>query len=519
MPLPLAGGGSGPRRLVRWSAPPASPCQVSLSARSCPRIPVPRRPFAVLVCVQAASLAVVVRAIPTQATCPECAFGTWGCPRRACSASDQLQALSTNFTYAAGGCWSEVPANSRTLNIDIDIWCSIDETARTRLTCDTMHSFYFDGIAILEGCMPKTTVADQLVRETCAWVCTGGRPIARCSWEFDRQGYYTAIGGGLETCWLKSVCRGGYVEVDAACKPSALWNQANNTAAELQRARAELEAVRRTHGLAQAELLGVLGTNSATPEQVKAAWAHKNATEEALAEVVQRLGDALGSVGVTLNSTTSRSDAGFLRQQVSQQLGALTSELEAALASVATSSAAYLATKQELDKVKQSFTNVNQSLESTRKEVSVLNESRKQLLSDLQTSQSQLDRANAEREADRKAIDRERTVFLAITIVVVTVLVLIIAGTACICFRYQQQWKTAVATAQLGGPAVVSNGGLMVVGRPVEVPGAVPACGKGAGNGADSELRRAAGGPDSGRGVEHCPQPSKGTRPSPMQAW
>eukprot|EP00932_Pfiesteria_piscicida_P020808 SRR837773.7611.p1 GENE.SRR837773.7611~~SRR837773.7611.p1 ORF type:complete len:308 (-),score=47.81 SRR837773.7611:111-1034(-) len=217
--------------------------------------------------------------------------------------------------------------------------------------------------------MPKSTMAENLVRESCSWVCTATRPVARCSWEFDPRGFFTAIGGGLEMCWMKSVCRGGFVEVDVSCKPTELWHQANNTAAELDRARADLEAVRAAHVAAQAQLNAVLGTANATPEQVLEAWARRNATEEALEEVVQRLGETLGPLGLALNATSASADAGFLRQQVRQQLSALINELNRALALVEATSAAHEATKQELERAQRNYEDVSQSLEETEKAV------------------------------------------------------------------------------------------------------------------------------------------------------
>mmetsp|Transcript_78524 Transcript_78524/g.163145 ORF Transcript_78524/g.163145 Transcript_78524/m.163145 type:complete len:519 (-) Transcript_78524:342-1898(-) len=411
----------------------------------------------------------VLSAPPSRAECLECLFGTWTCPTKACNTDTSLQsAMSTNFTYQAAGCWEETVPGLHTLNVDLDVWCLLPEQ-KSDLTCSTMSSFSFNGLAMLNGCLPTSTAAKELVSEASSWLCKDDEPNARCTWHFDPEGYYTSLGGNLESCWMTPVCRGSVVEVDVVCRPDGTWHSTDNLATQLQRARAALTSSQGSHDSAIAVLNSIIESSSNDEAAGIALNTILNQTKEGLAEVVDRLSATLGSINSALSSMNLTADSGAADQLVFQELSAVTEQLRIALSTVESTEAAYESTKQELGNLQASYATLQKQLTISQLEVSSLTSENTNLLAEVEDYKTKLAEAEArvaaanDDDTDDRMLTGAAVAFLVVSIVALLLFFATIIAAACVIGIYRTRLKAAEEQA-----ALIDAGGLLVVGRPIE---------------------------------------------------
>lgn len=113
---------------------------------------------------------------------------------------------------------------------DVDVWCLYPQTGNSCRTeacllpylgCDNMHMFELRGVSMLEGCIGDQ-LGEDLVAESCSWVCKNERPVVRCSLDFDHSGRL-GIAGHLSACWMSESCgRYGSAAVDIVCQAEAV---------------------------------------------------------------------------------------------------------------------------------------------------------------------------------------------------------------------------------------------------------------------------------------------------------
>lgn len=167
---------------------------------------------------------------PGQQECAACVREEWTCPGQACSDSDaDLPLLEFDFSYAQSDCWAGIPADSRTVIVDVHAQCQ-----GLAVGCHNMTSYSFSGLSVLEGCSVDAATSEvDFIREHCGWVCKHGYPFARCSWTFDTDGTFDSGGTStLEKCWVAQTCRGGVVTKVGVCRPLQIWSEAQLTASE-----------------------------------------------------------------------------------------------------------------------------------------------------------------------------------------------------------------------------------------------------------------------------------------------
>jgi len=161
--------------------------------------------------------------------CHHCESRSWACRRHCSSSSSQDYVLDFTYAHEANTCTEIIPWNSSTVVIDKDIWCFYPQAQMCRirgatcnlpmLGCDNMHKYTFNGVGVLEGCSPTMAGADDLLLESCSWVCKHRRPVARCQLRFDPHGRLK-LGGKLDKCWIDNECRSNKeATVMATCKP------------------------------------------------------------------------------------------------------------------------------------------------------------------------------------------------------------------------------------------------------------------------------------------------------------
>eukprot|EP00401_Gymnodinium_catenatum_P038928 CAMPEP_0117546286 /NCGR_PEP_ID=MMETSP0784-20121206/46529_1 /TAXON_ID=39447 /ORGANISM="" /LENGTH=745 /DNA_ID=CAMNT_0005343153 /DNA_START=1 /DNA_END=2236 /DNA_ORIENTATION=+ len=149
------------------------------------------------------------------ANCPLCAFGEFRCPR-ACSGGMRSFSIDFQYRHTEQSCVEEVPHNGSAISYDADVWCHW-LGSRFIVSCENMEKYDFGGLSMLYGCHGGAA-SDDLVRESCSWICKHRRPQIRCTWNFDsanRHGLRTR----LEACWLWEACKEDTIEVLAVCKP------------------------------------------------------------------------------------------------------------------------------------------------------------------------------------------------------------------------------------------------------------------------------------------------------------
>uniref|UniRef100_A0A7S4Q9L2 Uncharacterized protein n=1 Tax=Alexandrium monilatum TaxID=311494 RepID=A0A7S4Q9L2_9DINO len=226
---------------------------------------------------------------PMVAECPECSIGTFRCPQvesagapKSCMDPNfQLRRLRTDFSYVQGTCWEVIPRDRHSVQVDLDIWCRQGPF----MQCSMMERHDISAISILSGCSPASGKAAELVSEKCTWVCKHGKPVARCLWTFDPVGMFQATQGGLETCWLSSTCTGTDVEVTATCRPTALWQQANSSKADMAKVREVLTSTHVARQRAEKELSQATAAHSSLVQRLQETEAQLNATNQALMQL------------------------------------------------------------------------------------------------------------------------------------------------------------------------------------------------------------------------------------------
>lgn len=184
---------------------------------------------------------------PTPEECPECVYHSLPCPGRTCTGDDGTW-FDFNFVYDCGMCWEVMVANKHSMQLDVDLHCKIPSSL-IFLTCDNMLQFDFDGVSLLEGC---NTEASDFVREACGWQCKHGRPIARCTIDFDYNNAY-GIRDNLDNCWSTQRCIGSAVQLDLGCKTEPRPSTAPDLSAREER----LVAAMREHNETKQELAAV----------------------------------------------------------------------------------------------------------------------------------------------------------------------------------------------------------------------------------------------------------------------
>jgi len=142
------------------------------------------------------------------------------------------------------------------------MWCQ-DPLTIFFLSCDNMDVYDHSGISMLDDCRADATGL-ELVRESCHWVCKGGRPVARCVWEFARN-TSLILPGQLQTCWLSEACNGQTVDLTVACKPNLVFN-VTDVVLDLQK---DLSAAINAHRTAEDRVKQVEKLHNATKELLK----------------------------------------------------------------------------------------------------------------------------------------------------------------------------------------------------------------------------------------------------------
>jgi len=164
--------------------------------------------------------------------------------------------------------------------MDVNMWCQNSHTMLF-LSCGNMDDFDHSGISMLDDCPADAT---GLVRESCHWVCKGGRPVARCVWEFARS-TSLILPGQLQTCWLSEACNGQTVDVTAACKPNLVFN-ATDVILGLQK---DLAAAINAHRTAEDRVQQVEKLHNATKALMSGNLSHNLTNKAAVAKWEEEL--------------------------------------------------------------------------------------------------------------------------------------------------------------------------------------------------------------------------------------
>lgn len=244
-------------------------------------------------------------AMPTAASCPSCVSGRWGC-ERPCPAANKLRSYKFDFRYKLGQCWEEIPKDGRSIIVDVDLWCSMQHT-QLFLSCDNMNDYDTTGIAIVQDCKANSNGAD-LVKESCAWACKHGRPVARCLWEFAHAG--TLRNSRLKNCWLAEECAGVSADVTVMCEPHTTFNvsaevgvlQGDLQAALLNHQAAEQRVIEanKAHEVTKAQKASSLSAE-AVAEQREKDKAELKDSQETLALARERLSGVMAELNETRN--------------------------------------------------------------------------------------------------------------------------------------------------------------------------------------------------------------------------
>lgn len=452
--------------------------------------------------------------MPTQEECPECVFGRWSC-EASCSPGTDFNSLSTNFTYHAteSSCFEQVPLGTHKISVDTDLFCYFGgfmtvsgPNGEETLGCNNMRSYSLYG-AFIRDCVPQSFAALDLLSEQCSWVCKRVMyPTIRCAWSFDPQGWFTQVGATMDMCWLRKSCIHGRVVTDAACRPVPSWSRDNST--QLERARMRLAAVRTKH-LANGNRLKEAEQQFGSNVSAEAAEARLRRAESEVELVI--VVEGMNVMIASLRQETSSQNLSAVdllateahRQLVGEHLGAFLSELSLVLDETQDSSAAHNAAAQELEVTHTLYREIQSELERSKEQQ--LDSEEKQ--SSLQLS---LDASKEKMEEEERKKEKEKSKNSALVIVIAVLCVLLFCGALAagyIC--YAMSSKPPVIHGNMEGQ-VASDGGVMVVGRPVnadsvERPPGRPPGGK---VGANDPLR-AAGSPSKvGSGA-----------PPPKKAW
>mmetsp|Transcript_43169 Transcript_43169/g.92081 ORF Transcript_43169/g.92081 Transcript_43169/m.92081 type:complete len:478 (+) Transcript_43169:76-1509(+) len=416
---------------------------------------------------------------PTEVACPECSHAHFTCDTRnpeICDAQgDQLHMVSFNFTYASGQCWEEIPLDSKTMYLDIDLWCHM---GAFMVDCSNMNHFSFSGISMLDGCTPNTGSAAGLIEETCEWQCKNGRPASRCTWSFDKKGIY-GMSGGVERCWIEEQCGavGENISVGVTCKPTDLWQLLNTTSAALGTLRQKFIEARADLGQAQQDLQAAVDV--ADPSKTAQAVAARQAAEMDLQQVTEELNQETQKLQ-TIQSKHDQTTQELLQAQVEQeankrQLAALILDLQDALTLLSNGGdqQATDTVRKELDVAAASYLNVQKVLDDINQQIVTthathdasllsLRDELAQYKLKLQQEKNKAALAEAQRLEQSKADEEKIGTLTLVAIILGSVLgacCLVISGM----FVFRKKFMTPA-----GSTSSAADNSVVVVGRPVD---------------------------------------------------
>lgn len=280
---------------------------------------------------------------------------------------------------------------------------------------------------------------------------------------------------------MKKTCVDGQVRTDAVCRPIALFSQANTTVAKLERARLQLKSAREQHDQAP---------SASTEQELSAVILLINSMLPSLVEDTS-LGDGTAA---ELHATEA------LRQEALDQLSSLVAELRLALGQLEVNTEIYNDTESELRRAEISFQTMQTELvtlqlqlaglisNSTTTSNDITNDTNsemqdlQQAIEEYKARQAELELQMRKRleEQERKNAEKEST-----NVWLILVLVLLIAcciGTVfAAIFAVQRSKDTTPVVDVLDMEGhVASDGGVMVVGRPVADSGGPAGRGGGA---------------------------------------
>lgn len=189
-------------------------------------------------------------------SCEGCYEASFNCQQPCGQWYDPEWKLS--FEFQSGGCWEQFPMDDRRLIFDLDIWCSLPETAwfQPPLTCSNFELYDFSGIADLEHCEP-VAFASSLIQEDCQWYCKVGRPAVRCTWTLGHEELYEQ-GETLHGCNRTVNCMSdNSVRRDYVCRPDRPLDMTLDDYEDLLEQK--VETARQKLEEAEAELLSAEG--------------------------------------------------------------------------------------------------------------------------------------------------------------------------------------------------------------------------------------------------------------------
>lgn len=242
----------------------------------------------------------------TRDSCPECPYGLWSCSNSWCSSVPDPpmtpQAVHIfDFQYFNEACSEEIPVSSSVVQIDHDIHCLAFASGRAdvafALHCDNMAELHPIGRnAALEGCTGQGQ-AENLLKESCSWICKNLRPIIRCTYTFDTNNVHGFAQGKIDYCVASARCLPDYTEeLQVVCQERVLLQGASAEALEAERKAHDATKAQLTQlkaavdkdssgtALAMADLEGEMLAHEATKNELLKERAAHNATQNALEE-------------------------------------------------------------------------------------------------------------------------------------------------------------------------------------------------------------------------------------------
>lgn len=453
----------------------------------------------------ARGLGEAVTPMPKKEECPECVFGRWSCGG---SCSPSPAKFSTDFRPGLSkGCFEEAITDTHTVSFDADLWCKYGgypagPPGTGVVVCDNMTDidvlrFPFD---MLGGCTPQSFAAEDLFSENCSWTCKRHVfPHVRCIWGFDAKGWFQSVDGTFEMCWLRQDCILGAKVTDVACRPAPFGKQGDST--QLDRARVRLAAARAKH-VSNVDSENTERSSNESSDTFKKAERRRQESELDLATLVERMNLMLAPLSQNV-STVNFSAEELLatdahRRLVGEQLKEFLEELSRVIDGTQVSSTAHIAASQELEALYALYLEIQGSLETSEKVQNLLEADKKELE----------DKQGKEEEEDDNMLG-------TIGIVIAIGVIVVIACGAAVYLCHTLSQKPPAITHNMEGQ-VASDGGVMVVGRPVNVDsaerppgsGVPPGGGKGGGN----DKLRGAGNPSD---VDPGAPPPR----APKNAW
>lgn len=305
-------------------------------------------------------------------------------------------------------------------------------------------------------------------------------------------------------CWITQSCRGqlvdgeweGNIIAEAACRPTPFWTgNANSPVTQLSDARTRLDRSKHDHLQAVALLNAALERynsveNASNLDELGRARIKSNETEQALAQVMSDLNGMLGLLqsGNSNASTDLATEA--LRVLVEQQLGALVAELSLTMTELDVSSAAHKAAEQELAVVRAELERLSNLTNTTQPAAVVLDDSREEKGMSFQ-ERLEYERKHKELQDSRKDEETKSTVLIVIVAIILLLSCIAIAAGGYVINNLRN--KPMPTEGQ-----IASDGGVMVVGRPIGADGSSPPAppggkGKSAKEGFSNEPLRKAG--------------------------